>query len=160
MPTTAYLKRFVLAAATLLLTTPRGNGFMLVLLTMALLPVALYQSVRMLRRPEERKSRGISLAIGATVLLLAGTVQTYWSVASRNDADLAVQRVVSYRERHGSYPASLAMTGLDEQRLKRRWRLRYALDGKTARLSYPMTIMPLSSHDYDFEARAWRTNTY
>ncbi|RJQ78697.1 MAG: hypothetical protein C4519_11925 [Desulfobacteraceae bacterium] len=91
----------------------------------------------MARRPGERKSRGIRLAIWSVVLVLAGSVQIYWSAGSRSHADLALQKVLAYKERAGTYPANLMEAGLDGQALQGKWNLRYSVkEGK------PKTYLP------------------
>lgn len=121
---------------------------------------ALYNLVQMIRMPTERKRRGIRLAIWFAALLLVGAVQSHWTTASRRDADAAVQAILAHKARTGAYPTRLDELGLDEQALAEKWRLKYSVrDGKAA-LAYPMTLMPLSIYEYDFDAGRWRENSY
>lgn len=155
-----WIKTFVLVAILLFLTLQKGEGFVLILLLPFFLITVLYHAVRMIRRPEERKSRGIKIAVWTITFALAGTVQTYWSKASHQDAQLVLKKVLAHKARTGSYPASLVDLGLDEQYLKEKWGLRYS--GKDGRpmLVYPVPFMPLDLYQYDFEAFRWRENPY
>lgn len=154
------LKTIIPVAIVLALAVQKGNGFLLVLLLPFLLIYLIFNAVRMLRRPAERKDRGIRMAIWSVALVLASTVQVYWSVGSRSDADLAAQKVLAYKERTGSYPASLRDAGLDDSELQKKWRLRYSVNEREPRLTYPASVMPLTMNEYDFKARAWRENAY
>lgn len=155
-----YKKTSILAAVVLLLALQRSSGFVLLILLPFLLIFVTYQLVRMIRKPGERKARGIRLAIWSLTFALAGSVLTYRNAASRNEADLALTRLLEYKQRTGSYPGSLGEVGLDEAKLHDKWRLRYSVkEGKPA-LVYPQTFMPLATYDFDFEAVKWRANAY
>lgn len=158
--TTDYLKIFFLVAIVLVATTHRGSAFPLLVLLPFFMMNVIYTFVRMLRRPDERKKRGIRLAIWCATFALAGSVQVSWSVASRSDADAAAATVSAHRERTGSYPASLSEVGLSDERLKEKWGLRYSLRDGDPTLVYPARFMWLVMHEYDFETRAWKRNAY
>jgi hypothetical protein len=155
-----YLKTIVPVAVVLFCTLQKGFGFLLILLLPFFLIYLIYNFVRMIRRPDERKRRGIRIAIWSVVLVLAGTVQGYWSAASRNAADTALQEVLAFRERVGTYPSSLAETGLDEQALQSEWKVRYFVQEGKPRLVYPAPVIPLTMYQYDFETQKWRQNAY
>lgn len=155
-----YAITFVCAAALLILTLQKGSGFLLILLLPVFLVLALYHAVRMIRRPEERKSRGIRLAVWAAAFALAGTVQTYWSIASKQDADLVLKKVLAHKARTGSYPATLKEVGLDDEHLKEKWRLRYSIREGQPMLVYPVPFMPLDLYEYDFEKLRWTENAF
>lgn len=144
----------------LALAVQKGNGFLLALFMPFLLIYLIFNAVRMLRRPSELKDRGIRMAIWSVALVLASIVQVYWSIGSRSDADLASQKVLAYKERTGSYPASLRDVGLDDSELQKKWRLRYSVNEREPRLTYPASVMPLTMNEYDFKVRAWRKNAY
>lgn len=153
-----HLKTLIFAGLLLLVSVPYGNGFLLALALPFLLVAVLYHGIRMLRRPAERPLRRIRLLIWSLAIGLAGIVQAYWSVASRHEAELAASTLVAHRAQTGAYPASLLDAGLDEQRLRTQWSIRYLVrDGKPA-LAYPAPLMPLTQYEYDFEAKQWRTN--
>jgi|GEM_PF-1771511 len=154
------LKTIIPVAIVFALTVQKGNGFLLVLLLPFLLIYLIFNAVRMLRKPAERKDRGIRMAIWSVALVLASTVQIYWNAGSRSNADLASQKVLAYKERTGSYPASLRDAGLDDSELQKKWRLRYSVKEGEPRLTYPASVMPLTMNEYDFKARAWRENVY
>jgi len=155
-----YTTSLILAAIVLVLAAQKGNGIVLILLAPCFLIYLIFHAVRMIRKPEERKSRGIRLAIWAAALILAGVVQAYWSAASRSDADLALQSVQTFKERAGTYPASLREVGLDDQALQEKWGIRYSVREGQPTLVYPAPIMPLSMVEYDFAGRRWRINSY
>jgi len=160
MKTTDYIKTFALVALVLFFTVQRGNSVLLAFLLPFFLMAVIYTSVRMFKRAAERKKRGIRLAIWSLTLALACTVQTYWSITTRNDAESALKKVLAYKERAGTYPASLKEVGLDDTDLKNTREIRYWVkEGKPA-LVYPVPFMPLTMHEYDFEARKWRENAY
>ena len=160
MKTADYFKTFALVAIVLFFSLQKGSGPLLGILLPLFLVTAAYNSIRMIRRPEERKRRGIRLAIWAITLALTCTVQGHWSKASRSEAESALNKIMAYRARTGTYPASLKEVGLDDSYLKDEWQLRYAVREGKPTLSYPMPFMPLAVHEYDFEARKWRENAY
>lgn len=159
MKTTYYI-RTVLAAIVLVFTLQKGNGFLLILILPFFLMYLLYNAVCMARRPGERRNRGFRLAVWSVVLVLAGIIQTYWCIGTRSDADLALQKVLAYKERAGTYPASLRDVGLDDRELQGKWHLTYSVKEGKPSLTYPAPVMPLTMHEYDFETRAWRKNAY
>lgn len=160
MKRTDYLKIFFLVAIVLVATTQRGSAFPLLILLPFFTMSVIYASVRMLRRPDERKKRGIRLAIWCATFALAGSVQTFWNAASRSDADEAAATISAHRQRTGSYPASLSEIGLSDERLKEKWGLRYSIRDGNPTLVYPARFMWLEMHEYDFKTRTWKRNTY
>jgi len=158
MKTSDYIKTFALVAVSLFFSLQKGNGPLLGILVPIFLVSVLYNFIRMIRKPEERKRRGIRLAIWSITLALACTVQIHWSEASHNEAEVALNKILAYKERTGIYPASLKEVGLDYKYLKEKWELRYWVKEGKARLVYPMSFMPLATYEYDFEARKWRKN--
>lgn len=160
MNRTDYLKIFSLVAIILFATTQRGSAFPLLILLPFFIMSVIYTSFRMIRRPDERKKRGMRLAIWGATFALAGTVQASWSAASRSDADAAAATVSAHRERTGSYPASLREVGLSDERLKERWGIRYSIRDGVPTLVYSARFLWLVMHEYDFETRAWKRNAY
>jgi CDP-diglyceride synthetase len=160
MITKDYIKTFALVAIVLFLTLQKGSGPLLGILVPFFLVYALYNFIRMVRRPDERKRRGIRLAIWFVTIALTLSVQTYWSNASQSDAELALQKILAYKELTGTYPASLKEVGLDDEYLGDKWHLRYTVNKGKPALVYPMPFMPLAMYEYDFEARLWRQNVY
>lgn len=160
MKTADYSKTCTLAGIVLFLTLQKGSGFVLILLLPFFLLGAIYQCIRIVRKPDERKKCSIRLAIWLATLVLAGALQAYWDQSSRNNAEQAAQKVFSHKQRTGAYPASLQEASLNETRLRDKWRIRYTVRHGRPYLSYPMTFLPLSTYEYDFEACAWRKNVY
>jgi len=155
-----YIKTFAMVAIVLFFSLQRGYGPMLGFLLIFYLVSVLYNALRMILRPEERARRGFRLAIWFVALALVCAVQGHWSNASRSNAETALDKILAYKERTGAYPASLRDVGLDGTYLEDQWRLRYWVQNGKARLAYPMPLMPLSTYEYDFEARKWRENSY
>jgi len=160
MKTADYVKTLALVAIVLFFSLQKGSGPLVGILLPFYLVVLLYNSIRMIRRPDERKRRGIRLAIWSVTLALTVTIQIHWSEASHNAAELALKRVLAYQERTGRYPASLKEVGLDDQDLKDKWQIRYFVVEGKATMVYPMPFMPLAIYEYNFEARKWRENSY
>lgn len=155
-----HIKTAVPAAIVLFLALQKGSGFLVILFLPFFLLTMIYHIVQMVRRPDERKSRGNRIAVWSLVIVVALAVQSYWRAASRNDAQLALNKVMEYKERAGVYPSSLREVGLDDRYLKEKWKIRYWVrEGKPA-LVYPVTFMPFDMHEYDFESRTWRENPY
>jgi len=160
MKTSDYAKTLVPVVIMLFLALQKGSGFLPLLLLMFVVAM-LFNLVRMFRRRDERKKYVIRLGIWAATLVLVGAVQTHWSNASRNDADIAVNAVLAHKARTGSYPASLKEIGIDEEELRTKWGIRYVVrEGGKKVLAYPSSIMPLTMYDYDFESRKWVVNAY
>lgn len=155
-----YIKTLILVGIVLFLALQKGNGYMLVFLLLFFFLSASYNVVRMIRRPAERRIRGTRLAIWSVTFTLAASTQGYWSVASKRSAEVALEKVLAYKERTGNYPASLLDVGLDDRMLKDKWRLRYSVkDGKPS-LVYPAAFMPMDMYEYDFQTGKWRENAY
>lgn len=161
MKMTDYAKTSVLAALVLFFALQKGNGgFVFPPLLLIFVVMMFYNVVRMARRPDERKRRGIRLAIWAVTLAIVAVVQIYWDTASRNEADTVITTIFAYKTRTGSYPISLKEVGYDEQALKDKWGMSYYVrEGKLV-LRYSATLMPLTTYDYDFETHQWQTNAY
>lgn len=155
-----YLKTIVPVAIVLFFTLQRGNGPLVVILLLFFLAYLVYSAARMVVRPIERRSRSVRLAIWTATFVLAAGVQGYFGVATRNEAERAVGKVVAFKQGKGAYPATLGDAGVDEKRLKDRWKIRYFLEDGKASLTYPAAFMPLTLCEYDFEGARWRENAY
>lgn len=156
----AFAKTLALVAIVLFFSLRKDGGIWLVLVIPVIAIWALYNFVRLIWKPAERRARVIRVAIWGAALALVGATQAYWANASRTQGDAVVAAVFAYKIRTGSYPASLAEAGLDAQGLKDEWRLRYELRAGKPELSYPSSLMFLTLYEYDFEARQWKTNAY
>lgn len=154
------VKTLISSALVLALTVQKGNGFLLALLLPSCLLYLVVNAVRMTRGSGGSKGGGIRMAVWSAVPVLACSAQVYWGMASRSDADRTSRQVLAYQARTGSYPASLRDAGIDDGELQKKWSLRYSVKGGRPRLAYPAPVMPLTMYEYDFEARAWRTNAY
>lgn len=159
MSTAAVLKTLIPAAIVLAITLPKGGAFVLALLVPLFAIWLLYNAVRMVMKPAERKGRGIRIAVWLAVFVLAGGVQAYWERAGRDAADGAVAAVVAHRARTGSYPASLTEAGVSEA-LRQRWGIVYRLNEGKPQLDYVAPLLPMSTYEYDFDQRTWKANVY
>lgn len=156
----SYAKTLILAAIVLFLTLPKNGGFWLVLATLFFALWALYNLVRLILKPVERRARVMRVAIWIAVLAVAGAMQAYWANASRDHASAAAKALLAYKSRTGSYPSTLVELGLDEQALKNEWRLGYKLRDGKPELNYPASLMPLTMYEYDFATKQWKANVY
>lgn len=160
MRSVPYLKTVVAVAIVLFFSLQRGNGPLVILLLLLFLAYLVYSAARMVMRPAERRSRSVRLAIWTGTFVLAAGIQGYFGVTTRNEAERAVGKVVAFRQEKGAYPATLGDAGVDEKRLKDRWKIRYFLKDGKASLTYPAAFMPLTLCEYDFEGARWRENAY
>lgn len=160
MKTRGYLKTFIPVAIVLFFALQKGSGFGFLLLLLIFIVTTPYRLVRMIRRPEERRRQLTRIGIWAAALTLAGGVHAYWSAASRNNADIVADELLGHKARTGSYPPTLAEIGIDELELNAKWKISYLVRDGHGKLSYPSSFMPLTSYEYDFEARKWVVNAY
>jgi hypothetical protein len=150
----------VLAAAALFACLPRGNGFCLALVFPLVAVWSLYTVVRMGLSATGRSDRAIRFAIWAVVLLVSVEVQEHWETSARDAADKIVNSLAAYKAQDGVFPDNLSAIGVDEQSLSADWGLRYRLRGGKPELSYPASLMPLSSYEYDFGSHRWQMDSY
>lgn len=155
----AYIRSLVPAAIVLFFALRQGNGFFVLMLLPFFFAVLLYGIVRIIRRPEERKSRLAGVAVWAVTLAIAVAIHVHWNAVSRTDADGVAAAVLAYKDRTGGYPVSLDGLELDRE-VTERWKIRYWVREGTPVLNYPASFMPLTLYEYDFDAREWRMNSY
>jgi hypothetical protein len=160
MKTRNYIKTSILVTIVLFFTVQKGYGPLVLSLWFIFLFVLIYNLIRMARKPDERKRRGIRMAIWLVALSVAGAVQSHWASSTSKEADKVAKLVHDYQAHKGVYPANLAEAGLDEKALENDWDIRYFLrEGKPV-LAYPATFMPLTTYDYDFDKHTWKENSY
>ncbi|MGZ3237165.1 MAG: hypothetical protein ACXU8A_07305 [Burkholderiaceae bacterium] len=160
MKTSNYIKTAILVIIVLFLTVQKGYGPLVPTLWFIFIFVLVYNLIRMVLKPDERKKRGIRMAIWFVALSVAGAVQSHWASSTIKEADKVAKLVLDYQARKGAYPANLAEAGLDEKALESEWDIRYFMrEGKPV-LAYPATFMPLTTYDYDFDKHTWRENSY
>lgn len=155
-----WMKLALPVAMVFLLTVQKGNGFLLLIIMPFFLAALVYSLVLMIRRPGERRSRGIRLAVWCTMLALSGALQAYWSAASRSDAESALKGVLAHKERTGVYPSDLGKAGIDETYLREKSGVRYRMSDGRPFLAYPAAFMPLTMQEYDFQVKKWKRNAY
>lgn len=160
MQTAAYFKTLAAVAVTLFLLLPKNSGFALALAVPVFAAWVLYNVARIALKPPERRNRGLRLATWGGVLILVASTQVYWVKASRGHADAAVAAILLHHSRTGHYPASLREAGLDEEALRADWNIVYRPRDSVPDLNYPITYIPLSTYEYDFQANKWKANVY
>ncbi len=160
MTLAAYTKTLALVAVVLFFLLPKGGGTSFVFALLFFIVWALYNVVRLILKPAERRPRAIRLAIWSATLVAAGATQAHWENASREQASEVVNAVLAHKSRTGSYPASPDEAGINGPALKDEWRIAYRLREGKPELSYPASFMPLTTYEYDFEARQWKTSAY
>lgn len=160
MKSAGYVKLLIPVMIFIAITLQRGSGFLLILLLPVFLVYVLYQVARIIRKPGEGTARGIRVAVWTFAVTLSGGVHGYWSAANHAGAERAARKVIEYRMRTGIYPASLAEAEADGGRVKKAWKLKYALKDGEPLLTYPASFMPMTMNEFDFASRAWRRNAY
>lgn len=144
----------------LVFTVQKGYGPLVLSLWFIFIFVLIYNLIRMTCKPDERKKRGIRMAIWLVALSVGAAVQSYWASGTSKEADKVAKLVLDYQIRKGAYPANLAEAGLDEKTLESEWDIRYFMrEGKPV-LVYPAPYMPLTTYDYDFDKHTWQENSY
>jgi hypothetical protein len=138
----------------------KGSGAWLGLLLPLFLVPMIFNLTQMIRKKDERKTRGTRIAIWSLALALTCIVQTYWSKASHNEAEITLKKIRIYKEHTGNYPDSLREVGLDDRQLMDTWMIRYVVDKGKVSFTYPKPFMPMAMYEYDFEACKWRENVY
>ncbi len=157
-----YAKTIVLAIIVLLSALLPGSGgsfigsFVWITAAVIFLPWAVYSLIRMVLRPNERRSRSIRLAIWTVTIVVTVAATTHWDAVARQEADAAVSAIVAYKSRTGAYPGSLADVGINPQPLREKYSFGYRVDinGKPL-LLYSQPSMPMIAHHYDFEHGKW-----
>jgi hypothetical protein len=160
MKTSNYIKTGILAAIVLFFTVQQGYGTLALTLLLVFIFVLLFNLIQMVRKPAQRKLRGIRMGVWFVVLSVAMAVQSHRAGGTKKEADKVVSTVLEYKTRMGAYPANLKDVGLDEAALDREWDIRYFMSEGKPVLAYPNTFIPLTSIEYDFDKRAWQENSY
>jgi hypothetical protein len=144
-----FYKTLILAGVVLFFAFPHGGtvtvigSFVWVTAAVLFLPWAVYSLVRIVLCPDERRNRGIRLAIWTATIFITVAANGHWDAAARKEADAAVTAIVGHRSRTGAYPNSLADLGIDAQALRKKYSLAYRVDkdGKPT-LLYSQPSMP------------------
>jgi hypothetical protein len=156
----AFTKTSILVAAMLVVGVPKRGGSWLIVLVPIVIACSIYALVRMLARPAERRTRTMQLAAWISALAVICALQLHWSAAARKVADAVATALLAHRQLTGSFPSNLGQIGIDASELLAEWRLVYRVRDGAPDLTYPAQVMPISTHEYDFERRAWRLNAY
>jgi len=132
-------------------------GFMLVFLTLPLVPWLLYSAYAIATRPIARSLQVQKVAIWFLSVAVVVCVHYLMHSSSRQYAQGAVNAVQAYSEQHGFYPQNLEAIGMTSQQL--RSKLSYSTygihEGKPY-FFYGATYVPFEQENYDFAAREWR----
>jgi hypothetical protein len=160
MQTSDYIKTLVCVGLVLCLLLPKAFGSLFAWFVVWFAVWLLYNAVRAALKPDERKKRGIRIALWLATVLLVGAVQFHRESSVRDDADKAARAILDHKVRTGAYPRALAEAGVDDAALQREWSLTYELRGGKPALYYPAIIMPLSTYSFDFDQRRWHRDSY
>lgn len=140
----------------LLLTAPRYGGFMLGFFLLFLIPFFLYSVDRMYRHKEERKTRGVKLALwmAATFVTLAVNYHEYGY--ARDAANDVVAELAKYHETNGSYPSNLEALGYDSKSLKSTLGM-YSYQNEEGQpfFYYSVPYIVFDMYRYDFQSGQW-----
>jgi len=132
-----------------------GDGFILTLLAPFLLLWFMRVAWVAWRQPARRRVQAIKLGVVVALVVGVALVQINFQRGSREQAQKVVDAVAAYRAQHGSYPQDLAQVGLDDQALRRDWRVHYwARDGKHS-VVYAARFSVYDSFVYDFDKPGW-----
>jgi hypothetical protein len=147
---------FTLILSLVVLSATRKDvGFLLPLLA----PFLLLWFVRLAwiawRQPARRRTQAIKLACVVAATALATWVQASVERQARAQAQKTVDAVAAYRAQHGNYPDELGQVGLDEEALRRQWRVRYTSRDGQHRVSYPASFSVYDGYVYDLDKPGW-----
>ncbi|HEY4371992.1 MAG TPA: hypothetical protein VGN52_08710 [Burkholderiales bacterium] len=131
------------------------------LLLLPVLPWLLYNLVRGLVHPAERRRRLPKIALWVLAVAAVLGVQNHNESAARSQADAVLAHVNEYHARTKAWPAKLEDVGLDSAALRGKWRIAYrtAGDGPPL-LSYAAPNMMFDAYHYDFDTRSWKYESY
>ena len=107
------------------------------------------------RQPARRRMQLIKLGVIAALVLGVSVVQVHFQRGSHAQAQKVVDAVAAYRALHGSYPDDLAQVGLDDEALRRDWKVRYWAREGQHRVIYAATFSVYDSWVYDFDKPGW-----
>lgn len=161
MKAAGFTKTLLLVSGVLFFALPHSGGialvgsFVSVAVVAIFLPWAIYSLVRIAIRPAERRGRATSLAIWVITVALLFAAQAHWDAAAREEVNVAVSAIESFKSRTGSYPENLSELGIDAHALKEKFSLSYRLDDGKAALFYSQPSMPMVAHHYDFQTHSW-----
>lgn len=141
---------------TLLLCQP-FCGFMLFIMLCFLLPWLLASLWIGVRHPEQRARRASQAAIWLCSVSLISGVHLYRATSTRHHAQLLVEKVIAYRQSHGSYPATAQAIGYSDARIRELFFTGgYFLTEGKPYLFYTSTYMPFAVESYDFTLQQWQ----
>jgi len=130
-------------------------GFILTLLSPFLLLWFMRVAWVAWRQPARRRMQLIKLGVIAALVLGVSLVQVNFQRGSHAQAQKVVDAVAAYRAQHGSYPEDLAQVGLDDEALRRDWKVRYWAREGQHRVIYAATFSVYDSFVYDFDKPGW-----
>jgi len=151
----AYLWASVAALIVLLFTSQKHAGFTIFFVLPVLAGWLIYNLARIRKQPERWKGLAIKTAIWLVALAIALLCQ--WNLArlARQDADLLVSRVLSYKAQHGVYPKDMLEAGITDPEFGRRWKLGYLIQDGRPFILYASTFVVFDAYIYDFDANQW-----
>lgn len=127
------------------------------LVLLPLLPWLLYNLVRGLIHPAERKRRAPKVALWVLAVAAVLGVQNHNEHAARSAADDVLARVNAYHARTKAWPAKLEDLGLDSAALRRgQWHITYVVTDAAPNLLYFAPNALRDFYVYDFDTRSWK----
>lgn len=145
----------VLLALVVLSGASQDAGFILTLLSPFLVLWFMRVGWVAWRQPARRRTQLIKLGVIAALVLGGSLVQVDFQRGSHAQAQKVADAVAAYRAQHGNYPEDLAQVGLDDQALRRDWKVRYWAREGQHRVIYAATFSVYDSFVYDFDKPGW-----
>lgn len=140
----------------LVVTVPRHGGFLLGLFLIFLVPLFAYSGVRMVKHTNERKLRGIKLAIWMLAIGVVLGVNFYRYSATRDTANDVVSKIVEYRQMHNVYPSSLEAIGYDRRSLSEILGMHgYSNTNGEPAFFYGVPHQIYDAYKFDFTSKQW-----
>lgn len=115
----------------------------------------------MYRNKNERKTRGVTLAVWMAAIFVILAVNYYQYGYTRDSANDVVAKIAKYHQANGSYPSSLDALGYDSKSLKSRLGM-YGYHNKDGHplFYYGVPYIVFDSYRYDFDSKQWVYSAY
>lgn len=146
------------SAILLALTLPRNSGFIIFLFLFFLIPVSIQSLVIMLRDKNQRKTRGLKLAIWSFAITVSAGYNFYIHTSTRAEANNIVASIEGYKATNGKYPDSIEQIGLSEKGLRQKLGMSgYHNENGKVDFFYGITYIIYDTFDYNFKEKSWKT---
>ena len=135
--------------------TPYGMKFMLLLFVPVLGVWFAHMAGLARRHPARRPAQAVKLGIIACTALALVLLQGFQARQSRAGAERVVQAVANYRQQHGAWPDRLGQAGVDDQAMRRQWKLYYFGGNGRATVFYASAFCFFDIWAYDLGKPGW-----